>query len=175
MLEHAQRKEVGAVGAKLIYSNNTIQHAGIIIGIVGNPPVGGHSHKYFPKNDNGYFGRIQHICNVSAVTAACIMMRKEVFEEVGGFDEKNLSVAFNDVDLCLKIREKGYLIIYTPYAELYHHESLSRGYEDTPGKQRRFLDEVKYMREKWGKIMDAGDPYYNKNLTLEKEDFSIRI
>ena len=175
MLEHAQRKEVGAVGAKLIYSNNTIQHAGIIIGIVGNPPVGGHSHKHFPRNDNGYFGRIQHVCNVSAVTAACIMMRKEVFEEVGGFDETNLAIAFNDVDLCLKIREKGYLIVYTPYAELYHHESLSRGYEDTPEKQKRFLEEVTYMRNKWGKMIDAGDPYYNKNLTLEKEDFSIRV
>lgn len=174
MLEHAQRKEVGAVGAKLIYHNNTIQHAGVVIGIVGNPPVGGHAHRHFPKESPGYFGRLKHIDNVSAVTAACMMLRKDVFEEVGGFDE-NLAVAFNDVDLCLKIREKGYLIVYTPYAELYHHESLSRGYEDTPEKKERFSKEVKYIREKWGAVIDRGDPYYNPNLTLEKEDFSIRI
>jgi len=175
MLEHAQRKEVGAVGAKLVYSNNTVQHAGIVIGIVGNPPVGGHSHKHFPKTHPGYFGRIQHISDVSAVTAACMMIRKEVFEEVGGFDEENLAIAFNDVDLCLKIRQKGYLIVYTPYAELYHHESLSRGYEDTPEKQARFVREVRYMREKWGKVIDKGDPYYSPNLTLENEDFSTRV
>jgi GT2 family glycosyltransferase len=175
MLEHAQRKDVGAVGAKLIYSNNTIQHAGLIVGIVGNPPVAGHGHRHFPRNDNGYFGRANIINNVSAVSAACMMLRKEVFEEVGGFDEENLAVAFNDVDLCLKIREKGYLIVYTPYAELYHHESLSRGYEDTPEKQERFQKEVAFMRRKWGRVIDEGDPYYNPNLTLEKEDFSIRI
>jgi GT2 family glycosyltransferase len=174
MLENAQRKEGGAVGCKLLYPNNTIQHAGIVIGIIGNPPVGGHSHRYLPASSPGYFGRIQCIHNVSAVTAACVMIRKEVFEEVGGFDE-NLAVAFNDVDLCLKIREKGYLIVYTPYAELYHHESCSRGYEDNPEKQKRFLKEVKYTREKWGTVIDRGDPYYNPNLTLEREDFSIRI
>lgn len=173
MLEQAQRKEVGAVGCKLIYPNNTIQHAGIIIGIIGNPPVGGHAHRYFPASSPGYFGRIQCIQNVSAVTAACMMLRKDVFKEIGGFDE-NLAVAFNDVDLCLKIREKGYLIIYTPYAELYHHESLSRGYEDNPEKQIRFSKEVKYIRDKWGQIIDKGDPYYNPNLSLNHEDFSIK-
>ena len=177
MLEHAQREDVGAVGCKLLYSNNTIQHAGVILGITGTPGqvgVAGHSHKHLPNAAHGYFGRPHIIHNVSAVTAACMMLRKDVFKEVGGFDE-NLAVAFNDVDLCLKIRDKGYLIVYTPYAELYHHESLSRGYEDTPEKQERFLKEVGYVREKWGEIIDEGDPYYNPNLTLSKEDFSIQI
>jgi len=177
MLEHAQRSEVGAVGCKLLYPNKTIQHAGVILGITSTPSekgVAGHSHKHFPTNSNGYIGRINMIHNVSAVTAACMMLRKDVFEEVGGFDEK-LAIAFNDIDLCLKIRQKMYLIVYTPYAELYHHESLSRGYEDTPDKQERFSKEVKYMRDKWGDIIDKGDPYYNPNLTLEREDFSIWI
>lgn len=171
MLEHSQRKEVGAVGGMLLYPNGTIQHAGVIIGLGG---VAGHSHKYIPKDNPGYMLRPHLVHNLSAVTAACMMLRKDVFEEVGGFDE-NLAVAFNDVDLCLKIREKGYLIVYTPYAELYHHESLSRGYEDNPEKQKRFLKEVKYIREKWKQVINKGDPYYNPNLTLEREDFSIRI
>ncbi len=177
MLEHAQRREVGAVGCKLIYPNNTIQHAGVILGITGTPGlpgVAGHSHKHLPNKAHGYFHRPHMIQDLSAVTAACMMVRKNVFEEAGGFDEK-LGVAFNDVDLCLKIRQKGYLIIYTPYAELYHYESLSRGYEDDPEKQRRFSGEVKYMREKWGQIIDKGDPYYNPNLSLEYEDFRIKI
>ena len=171
MLEHAQRKEVGAVGAKLLYPDRTIQHAGAILGIGG---VAGHSHKYFPAFNPGYFCRIQMVQNLSAVTAACMMTKKSVFEEVGGFDEKNLAIAFNDVDYCLKLRRKDYLIVYTPYAELYHHESLSRGYEDTPEKQQRFMREVAYMREKWGNVLD-NDPYYNPNLTRDREDFSIRI
>ena len=103
-----------------------------------------------------------------------MMTKKSLFEEVGGFDEKNLAVAFNDVDYCLKLRRKGYLIVYTPYAELYHHESLSRGYDDTPEKQKRFQREVAYMREKWGEVLD-NDPYYNPNLTRDREDFSIRV
>lgn len=177
MLEHAQRREVGAVGCKLVYPNNTLQHAGVILGITGTPGllgVAGHSHKHLPIEARGYFHRPHMIQNLNAVTAACMMVRKDVFEEVGGFDEK-LGIAFNDVDLCLKIRQKGYLIVYTPYAELYHHESLSRGYEDNLEKQRRFSGEVRYMREKWGKIIDQGDPYYNPNLSLEHEDFRIRI
>ena len=171
MLEHVQRDNVGAVGCKLLYPNKTVQHAGVILGLGG---LAGHPHTGFPNIDNGYFGRINLIQNLSAVTAACMMMRKSVFEEVGGYDE-NIAVAFNDVDLCIKIREKGYLIVYTPYAELYHHESLSRGYEDTPEKQERFLGEVKYLRGKWGKVIDRGDPYYNPNLILSKGDFSTRI
>ncbi|KQC11251.1 MAG: hypothetical protein APR54_11095, partial [Candidatus Cloacimonas sp. SDB] len=175
MLEHAQRDCIGAVGAKLLYPNNQIQHAGVILGITGKPGkkgVAGHSNKYLPDGDNGYFSSPHIIKNYSAVTAACLMMRREVFQEVGGFDE-NIGVAFNDVDLCLKIREKGYLIIYTPYAKLFHHESLTRGYEDTPEKKRRFNEEAYYVRKRWGDIIDKGDPYYNENLTKDKTDFSI--
>jgi len=175
MLEHAQRREVGAVGAKLLYPNNTIQHAGVILGLGAGPSrVAGHSHKYLPNSFPGYYYRPHIIQNLSAVTAACMLTKKSLFEEVGGFDEVNLPIAFNDVDYCLKLREKGFLIVYTPYAVLYHHESLSRGYEDTPEKQERFLKEVKYMREKWGSILD-NDPYYNPNLTGDREDFSIRM
>ena len=171
MVEHIQRDEVGIVGCKLLYANDKIQHAGVILGIGG---VAGHSHKYFQDSDPGYLYRPHIIQNVSAVTAACMMIRKDVFESVGGFDE-NIVVAFGDVDLCLKIVDKGYMIVYTPYAKLYHHESLSRGYEDNPEKQERFSREVKYIREKWGNTIDKGDPYYSHNLTLIKEDFSIGI
>ena len=172
MLEHAEREEVGAVGAKLLFPNGKIQHCGIILGL-GRHRVAGHPYYKYPDH-NGYFGVVNEIRNYSAVTAACMMLRKAVFEEVCGFDE-NLSVAFNDVDLCLRIREKGYLIVYTPYAKLYRHESLSRGYEDNLEKQTRFLKEVGYIREKWGRVIDKGDPCYNPNLTLEKEDFSIKL
>ena len=171
MLEHAQKDNVGAVGAKLLYPDGTIQHAGVILGIGG---VAGHSHKCYPASHPGYFTRIQMVQNFSAVTAACMLTKKSLFEEVGGFDERNLSIAFNDIDYCLKLRQNGYLVVYTPYAELYHHESLSRGYEDTPEKQQRFLREVTYMRKKWGDVLDH-DPYYNPNLSRNKEDFSIRI
>lgn len=172
LLEHAQRDDVGAVGAKLLYPNNTIQHAGVILGIVGHPPVAGHSHRYFPGQHGGYCGRANIIQNVSAVTAACLLMKRELFIQIGGFEEE-LSVAFNDVDLCLKIRQRGYLIVYTPFAELYHYESLSRGSDDTPERKNRFRDEVLYIRRKWGNAIDGGDPYYNPNLTHEREDFSI--
>ena len=175
MLEHAQRKEVGAVGAKLLYPNNTIQHAGVILGLGAGPHrVAGHSHKYLPDNLSGYYYRPHITQNLSAVTAACMLTKKSLLEEVGGFDEVNLPIAFNDVDYCLKLREKGYLIVYTPYAVLYHYESLSRGYEDTPEKQERFLREIRYMREKWRHILD-NDPYYSPNLTREREDFSINV
>jgi glycosyltransferase involved in cell wall biosynthesis len=171
MLEYAQRKEVGAVGAKLLFSNGKIQHCGIIIGL-GFHRVAANPYYQYPDH-NGYSGTVNEIRNYSAVTTACMMLRKEVFEEVGGFDE-SLSIAFRDVDLCMKIREKGYLIVYTPYAKLYHHGSLSRGYEDNPEDQASFLKEVEYVREKWGHVIDKGDPYYNPNLTLQKGDFSIR-
>jgi len=164
MLEHSMRKEVGAVGAKLVYPDNTIQHAGTILGLGG---VAAHSHKNFSVNSNGYFGSLNTIRNYSAVTAACMMMRKKVFEEVGGFNEKDLPVAFNDVDLCLRMREKGYLIVYTPYAVLYHYESKSRGYDLNP-------NEILFMKNKWNKILPS-DPYYNPNLTLDSEDFRINI
>jgi len=172
MLEHAQRNGVGAVGGKLLYPNGTVQHAGIIIGIIGDPPIGAHSHRYFADDHPGYFGRLSLIQNVTAVTGACLLTQKEIFQSVGGFDE-NLTVAFNDVDLCMKIREKGYLIIYTPYAKLFHYESLTRGYEDTPEKKKRFSKEAYYVRKRWGDVIDWGDPYYNENLTKDKTDFSI--
>ena len=172
MIEHAQRKEVGAVGAKLFYPNDTIQHAGVILGILG---VANHSHLGFPRSSHGYFGRVNVIQNVSAVTGACMVVRRDVFNEVGGFDE-GMSHAFNDVDLCLKIREKGYCIVYTPYAELYHHESASRGYDlATPERKARFDREIDIMKARWKHIFEQGDPYYNPNLTLTKTDFSIRL
>lgn len=173
MLEHAQRKEVGAVGAKLIYPDNTIQHAGVILGIGSRKSaVAGHPHKYFNTDSPGYFSSLNIIRNFSAVTAACMMMRKDIFLEVGGFD-KNLKIAFNDVELCIKVRNAGYFIVYTPFALLYHYESKSRGYEDTPEKNKRFNSEIKYIRTKWGNVIDRGDPFYNSNLTLLKEDFSL--
>jgi GT2 family glycosyltransferase len=171
MLEFAQRRDVGAVGALLYYPNNTIQHAGVIVGIGG---FAGHPHRHFHKDSLGYMGRAKVCQNMSAVTGACLMTKKQVFKEVGGFDE-NYSHALNDIDFCLKIRERGYLIVYTPYAELYHYESLSRGYEDTKEKQKRFKKEIIYFQKKWKDILDNGDPYYNPNLTLNREDFSIRI
>lgn len=162
MLEYAIRKDVGAVGAKLYYSDGTIQHGGIIIGLGG---IAGHAHKSFSGKHPGYFRRLQIVQNLSAVTAACLMTRRDVFKEVGGFDE-TFSMAFNDVDLCLKMREKGYLIIWTPYAELYHHESKTRGSEDTQEKQDRFQREMHEMKKRWETILKFGDPYYNPNMTL---------
>lgn len=172
LLEHAQRTEVGAVGAKLINSNK-ILHCGITLGL-GKHHVAGYPLSGFPSNIPGYFGNITIVRDCSAVTAACMMLRKDVFEEVNGFDE-SLAVAFDDVELCLKLRQKGYLNVYTPYAELYHHGSLNRDYKDAPELQKLFLMDVEYMREKWGKVIDEGDPYYSPNLTLEREDCSIRI
>ncbi len=171
LLGHALRHEIGAVGAKLYYPDDTIQHAGVILGLGG---VAGHSHKHFARDSNGYCYRPKIVQNLSAVTAACLMMRRTVFKEIGGFDEK-YSHAFNDVDLCLRIRERGYLIVFTPHAELYHYESKSRGYEDTPEKQKRFKGEIELFQQKWKHVLERGDPYYSPNLTLVREDFSIRM
>ena len=170
MLMFASRKDVGAVGAKLYYSDGTVQHAGIILGLGG---VAGHAHKHFGRNDPGYAARASIAQNLTACTAACLMMRREVFDEVGGLDER-LAVAFNDVDLCMKIRQKGYLIVFTPYAELYHYESKSRGRENSAEKMERFLDEIRYFEKKWQRQLNDGDPYYNPNLTLTREDFSLK-
>lgn len=164
MLEHACRPEVGAVGAKLLYPNRTIQHAGVVLGHGG---VAGHAFWYLPEKEPGYFYFPQVIRNCSAVTAACMMMRKSVFTEVGGFDEQ-IHVAFNDVDLCLRVREKGYLVVYTPYATLYHLESATR-------KKLHPIENEAYFRKRWGKIVQAGDPYYNPHLSLERFDFSLRV
>lgn len=170
MVSHAVRAEIGCVGAKLYYRNNTIQHAGVVLGIQG---VAGHSHKYIERNADGYFMRLRLIHNVSAVTGACLAVRKEIFEACCGFDPENLAVAFNDIDLCLKVREAGYRNLWTPYAELYHDESLTRGSDETcPDKQQRFKNEIDFMQTKWGSLLKK-DPYYSPNLTLEREDFSI--
>ncbi len=176
MIEFAQREDVGAVGAKLYYPNDTIQHAGVIVGLRG---LAAHAHKDFPRASSGYYGRLKVIQNLSAVTAACMMMRRKVFEEVGGFEER-LSHAFNDIDLCLKIRDRGYLIVYTPYAELYHYDSASgasKGHEEnpTPEGKERFAMEKEFMKSKWKDVLAAGDPYYNPNLTLERWDFSLKL
>ena len=171
LLEHAQRNNIGAVGAKLYYPDGRIQHAGVILGLM---EVAGHHHYRFPKDSDGYMGRLKLTQNLTAVTGACIMMRREVFNEVDGFDE-GYSYAYNDVDLCMKLRGRGYLIIFTPYVELYHHESLSRGNDDTPEKRARVLEEVRLFKQKWGDALEKGDPYYNPNLTLDKDDFGLRI
>lgn len=169
MLMFAQRDDVGAVGAKLYYSDDTIQHAGVIVGLGG---VAGHSHKYFDRDNPGYMARASIAQNLSACTAACLLIRKSVYEEIGGLDE-NYAVAFNDIDFCMAIRKAGYLIVFTPYAEFYHYESKSRGDEDTPEKRARFNSEVFRFQDKWGYELKAGDPYYNPNLTLDSENFAL--
>ena len=169
MVSHVVHPEVGVVGAKLYYPDETIQHAGVIVGLGG---VAGHSHKHFPRDNPGYCGRLLLTQNLSAATAACLLVRKEVFEAVEGFDEQHLAIAFNDVDLCLRIQEQGFVNVWTPYAELYHYESASRGYEDTPEKQARFNKEVDYMKRRWGDSLLI-DPAYNPNLTVDREDFSF--
>lgn len=171
MVSHAIRPQIGAVGAKLYYDNDTIQHAGVILGIGG---VAGHSHKYFEKSKNGYFSRLKIIQNLSAVTGACLVVRKELYEEVNGLEEKNLKVAFNDMDFCLKLLEKGYRNLWTPFVEFYHHESISRGKEDNPEKVERFNKEVEFMKNRWSDFLN-NDKYYNKNLSLKSDDFSIRV
>jgi O-antigen biosynthesis protein len=169
MLEFAQQKAIGAVGAKLLYPNGTIQHAGVVLGIGG---VAGHSHRYMSEHSPGYFGHLNVIRNYSAVTAACLLTRREVFEAVGGFNE-DLAVAFNDVDFCLEVCEAGYRIVYTPYTKLYHYESVSRGSDTTLENAGRFRTEIAYMLAKWGLRLQH-DPYYNPNLTLCREDFSLK-
>ena len=171
LLEHALRPEVGGVGAKLYFPNDTIQHAGVLVGVGG---VAAHAHGGFRRSDHGYFTRLGVVQNFTAVTGACLMMRKGVFEELGGFDE-GFALAFNDVDLCMRLRRRGYLIVWTPLAELYHHESATRGSEDTPAKKERFRGEVHRFLVKWGDCLWRGDPYYNPNLTHEGGDFRLRV
>ena len=172
MLMYAQRNDVGAVGAKLYYDDGTIQHAGVILGL-GRHRTAGHVFSRATKDNLGYMGRLCYAQDYSAVTAACMMVRKDVWEQVNGMDE-GFAVAFNDVDLCMRIRKAGYLIVWTPYAELYHYESKSRGLEDTPQKMKRFDGEVLRFQNRWKKELAAGDPYYNPNLTLDREDFSMK-
>jgi len=169
MVEHSQRPEVGAVGARLLYKDGRVQHAGVLLGLGG---VAGHAFQFQDGEDPGYQARNLVTQNYSAVTAACMMMRRDVFDEVGGFNERDLTVAFGDVDLCIRIREKGYLIVWTPYAELHHYESASRGYEDSPEKIERFQREINYMKRRWGPVLH-NDPFYNPNLTRAYHDFRI--
>jgi GT2 family glycosyltransferase len=169
LVRHAVRPEIGAVGAKLLYPDRTIQHGGIVLGIGG---VAGHSHLGVPDADPGYFCRMVIAHEVSAVTGACLAMRADVFEAVGGFDAEALKVAFNDVDLCLKIRRAGYRIVWTPFAKLIHHESKSRGAEDTPEKRKRFEGEVLTMLDRWGPELRA-DPYYNINLSRNSAHYRV--
>lgn len=170
MLEHIQQEDVGVVGAKLLYPDHTIQHGGVIIGIQG---VAGHSHKHMPESQTGYFYRPNVIQELSAVTGACLLTKKALWEKVGGLDEKNLAIAFNDIDYCLNLRKEGYKIIYTPYAKLFHFESKSRGFEDTLKKQNRYNDEVQFMLKKW-KTNEIPDPFYNVNLSLKTESFLLK-
>jgi len=171
MVSHAVRPEIGCVGAKLFYRNDRIQHAGVVLGLGG---VAGHGHHDFSKSSAGYFGRLKVTQNYSAVTAACLLVRAALYKEVGGFNEANLKVAFNDVDFCLKVREKGYLSLWEPDAHLYHLERVSRGFDDTLEKKKRFENEVRYMKQRWGDLLQ-NDPYYSPNLSLKRNDFSIKI
>ena len=170
LLGVCQRPEVGAAGVKLIYPDDTIQHAGCVIGLGG---IAGHMFVDMPANRTGYLHKASILQDMSAVTAACMMMKRTAFEEAGGFTEK-LSVAFNDVDLCLKVRKNHKLIVYDPYVQLYHMESKTRGAEDNKEKVRRFQEEIEYMRCQWIDILKKGDPYYNRNLSLTKWNYSLR-
>ena len=170
MVMLARRPEVGCVGAKLLYADETVQHAGVILGLGG---YAAHSHRCAPSGDGGYFNRLKVRQNVSAVTAACLVVRKSVYQEVDGMDER-FTVAYNDVDFCLRVRAAGYVNVFTPFAELYHFESKTRGYEDTAEKQARFQREKDTLEQKWGDRIRL-DPYYNPNLTHSREDFSIAL
>ncbi|WFF86573.1 glycosyltransferase family 2 protein [Burkholderia contaminans] len=170
MVSHALRPDIGAVGAKLLYGDGFIQHAGVVMGIGG---FASHAHRLYPATHPGYAGRACLVQNFSAVTGACLVMRRDVFRAVGGFDEDNLPVAFNDVDLCLRVREAGYRVLWTPYAVLHHYESYSRGDDQmSPEKRARFNREKNFMLSRW-KTDLLNDPYYNQNLTLDREDFTI--
>nr|WP_283245069.1 glycosyltransferase family 2 protein [Qiania dongpingensis] len=170
MLGFCQRDDVGIVGAKLFYADDTIQHAGVVVGYGG---IAGHTFIGFHKSEKTYFLRAFCAQDYSAVTAACMMTKRSIFEEVGGFYE-GLAVAFNDIDYCMKVRSLDKLVVFNPFAQLYHYESKSRGIEDTPEKVIRFEHEVETFRERWAEILEKGDPYYNPNLTLLNSDFSLR-
>ena len=168
MVSHALRPGVGAVGARLWFPDNTLQHGGVVLGLGG---VAGHVHMGIGRDQRGYQDRAGLAQNLSAVTAACLVVKKSIFEEVGGLNEEDLAVAFNDVDFCMRVAEAGYRNVWTPFAELFHHESASRGYEDTPEKQHRFSKEVAYMHQRWGKLL-LSDPAHSPNLTLSGDGFS---
>lgn len=172
MLMYAQREDVGAVGAKLFYADRTIQHAGVILAL-GAHRTAGHCHYKMPIQNLGYMGRLCYAQNMSAVTGACLLVKRELFEKVGGLEE-SFAISLNDVDFCLKLRELGLLNVWTPFAQLYHHESISRGLDDTGEKAERYNRESEQFRNKWKEVLEKGDPYYNPNFTLDKSDFSLR-
>lgn len=173
LLMYAQREDVGAVGAKLYYGNKTIQHAGVVLQL-GAHRTAGHSHYGQHRDNLGYMGRLCYAQDVSAVTGACLLVKKKLFEEVGGLDE-SFAISLNDVDFCLKLREKGLLNVFTPFAELYHFESVSRGLDDQGEKAARYNDESERFKEKWKEVLEKGDPYYNPNFSLDRSDFALKI
>jgi GT2 family glycosyltransferase len=169
MVGHLSRPEVGVVGALLLFSDGTIQHAGVHPGVGG---LMGHGHKHRRGDDPGYFGRLTVAHEVAAVTGACLGITRANWERLGGLDEENLAVAYNDIDLCLRARAAGLRVVFTPYAVLHHHESVSRGFDDDPARNERLAGEVALMRERWGDQLDV-DPAYNPNLTLSGPDFTL--
>lgn len=173
LLMYAQRQDVGAVGAKLYYGDKTIQHAGVVLGL-GAHRTAGHSHYMQHWENLGYMGRLCYAQNVSAVTGACLLVSKELFEKAGGLDE-SFAVSLNDVDFCIKLREMGYLNVFTPFAELYHYESVSRGLDDQGEKAKRYNEESARFRDKWKAVLEKGDPYYNPNFSLDRSDFSLKV
>ena len=172
LLMYAQREDVGAAVAKLYYGNKTIQHAGVVLQL-GAHRTAGHSHYGQSRENLGYMGRLCYAQNVSAVTGACLLVKKSLFEEVGGLDE-SFAISLNDVDFCLKLREKGLLNVFTPFAELYHYESVSRGLDDNGEKAERYNRESAHFREKWKTVLEKGDPYYNPNFSLDRSDFALK-
>lgn len=173
MLMYAQREDVGAVGAKLYYGDKTIQHAGVVIGL-GAHRTAGHTHYKQHRENLGYMGRLCYVQDVTAVTGACLLVKKSLFEKVGGLDE-SFAISLNDVDFCLKLRKLGLLNVFTPFAELYHFESISRGLDDQGEKAERYNRESAHFRDKWKKELRQGDPYYNPNFSLDRSDFSLRV
>jgi GT2 family glycosyltransferase len=163
LLMHAQRSEIGIAGAMLYYPNDIIQHGGVVLGLGG---VAGHAFAGTERGNRGYAGRLCYANDVSAVTGACMMMRREIWEKTEGFDEA-FAVGLNDIDFCLRVRKAGYRILWTPYAELYHYESKSRGKPDTAEKKTAANREIELFRTKWAQELEAGDPYYNPNLSLK--------
>ena len=173
LLMYAQRQDVAAVGAKLYYADKTIQHAGVVLGL-GAHRTAGHSHYGQHRDNLGYMGRLCYAQNVSAVTGACLLVKKSLYDEVGGLSE-DFAISLNDVDFCLKLREKGFLNVFTPFAELYHFESVSRGLDDQGEKAERYNKESEHFRTKWKEVLAKGDPYYNPNFSLDRSDFALKI
>ncbi len=171
MVSHAVRPRIGAVGARLWFPDGTLQHGGVILGLGG---VAGHAFPRIPRGHAGYFNRAYLQQNCSAVTGACMVVRREIFEEAGGFDEVNLGISFNDVDFCLRLRAAGLQNVWTPYANLIHHESASRGHQRTREEQTQFIREATYMQQKWGFEL-LHDPVYNPNLSLNLPGFELAV